>query len=299
MREAVTFEWTTEQRRLIQGRTRADLARKVKLAAEMVQRFKDSVPEFGAEVQRMAGPLVQDGNALLALDGRYKVQRLSYEAALKSLDVVNSRFDELEAFLRRQTVQAAIKKANRSIQQQRRGHRLAAQQAIDSALNSEQYADKLKQFVEQRLAHAKQAAELAQGVSGFGDNRDLPILERYLLVDFVRAYCEFNRERRQAIRQFVRTEGHQDIGGVIEFVITSIVRESLTQQALKPKAYAPAVSGPAVRWDTYESSAFEGLLKRIDQWKAAGVGPSGIESCLFTIEGVDFSLDATAARRNE
>ena len=180
------WEWTPRERESIkvwQGQVRTNSAR----MGEQVRRFKDAVPQFAGEAATLADPVLQLADQLLTLDGRRhgrKYQQLSPEEANQKLGLIAASQELWRAFTTRDEVVAAIREANRGINQRRREFVKMLDEAkrkLLQQLDSDAYREQLEKEVDVLLDCAKVSAALARRESGPSADD----LRRYLLVQVI------------------------------------------------------------------------------------------------------------------
>ncbi len=280
--------WDEQEKELI-------LSLKSKLRTRCLQlntqlsRFEESLPAYSEEANNTAKPYLNLADELLSLDGRTagrKYQQMSPEdvrGALKRLEIL---YQAWVLFTNRADIQEAIRERNRDMRKEARGFKSAALKKIES----EEYKNQLEMITDALIVQAGQVVPLSGGFLSPSklDKKDKEILQRLLLVHFVRFSYEFHADRKEQMRKFL--EAHPE--GTLKDVITHAVYIVIKSHILKS---SPMIS-PQKHIQSLFLNSFEGLTRSFAEWRDKKQSLKKLDKDYFTILGADFSLTAKSEK---
>jgi len=255
-------------------------------------RFQDYLPAYYDEARKVADPYLNLADDLLYLDGRAsgrKYQPMSPEEAKVSVNRLPSLFQEWTKFMNRQDITKAIQEKNKKIQKTNRDIKKKEREAkaeVFETLESEEYQKKLKAMIESVINKAGQVIPLSKGILNPVklDKSDKKILQRLLLVHFVRFTYEFHPERQGQLKNFLEEHPEGTLKDIMRQAVYLVIKSHIKNPS--------SLSSPQEHIESLFASAFESLSLSMSEWKDKNQSIKRIGPGYFTILGEDFSLKA-------
>jgi hypothetical protein len=270
------------------------LRRDVNRLTEQVSRCKQALPQFAQQAEDVARPALESGWQLLRLSWKNKFNPLSPEEAETQLSLVKEKFAVWTDFTRRSDISQAIAEVNKkvvAIKRARQEELRKAEQIFLARIETLEFQKSVEAMAAAALDQFKEMAEMARELEKYGTEEDLPVLQRLLLVQFVRSTYDFDSQIREAVSRFLSANPSPSPEDLLKCAIRSVIVET-TKSFLKkgPRTLMPGVNDPKSLIATYQGLAFESLLNGMKEWKKDGVTPAALHSGFFTVQGIDFSM---------
>jgi hypothetical protein len=267
--------------------------------AEQTKRFRESVPEYASEAAAVSKPFLDLAQELVTFtEGvqRRKYQPFSPETVNEMLNEMRLRLEEWLAFMHGPDVRNAIADANKRIGAQRRAvqkQQRNARKEREELLHSEQFTGILDGHVSYLVKAAADMAALARAMhhSGpFGEEEDVPILERLLLIHFVRSTYESRPANRAALAAFISSTPKPTMEAVLKRAVYLLVEDLL----LNPSELHTLLHTVWVleKVTLYFTVTFQTFWGTIVVWQKEMLTPKSLDHNLFTILGNDYSLES-------
>jgi hypothetical protein len=199
------FTWSAQEKDWLKT-WQPKLRRDLRKLGEQVKRFEQAIPTLAVEAKEAADPFLTHGWKLLELSWKNKYNQLSREEAESEYKKINEKFDVWAAFVGRKDVSSAVREVNRTVQVNKRDYQKALRDAEDQirAYACEPAFDKLIQKdVEAVEDGVRMMAQLTMTLKKVGTDQEIPILERLILLAFVRTTYDFNRQKSDAMREIL------------------------------------------------------------------------------------------------
>jgi hypothetical protein len=181
---------------------------------------------------------------------------------------------------------------NRCIISIKQGTLQQAEQTFLARVNTDEFQKSVRGTVAMIMEHLKDMAAMARSLKSYGNEDDLPVLQRLLLVHFVRATYDFDPPVKETIARFLSTNPSATTEDLLVCVVRSVTIETTKRHLQHPRSFMPGFNDPKSHIVTYLGQVFEGVVDSIGKWQKQGINPTGISKGYFTVQGVDFSLSA-------
>ena len=271
------------------------LRRDVNKLTEQVARFKQALPQFAEQAERAAQAALESGWELLGLSWKNKFNPLSPEEADARLSAVKKEFAAWADFTGRSDISKAIAGVNRKvvgIKQARQQELRKAEQIFLAHVETIEFQKSVASMAAAMLGQFEEMAEMARRLGDYGTEEESPILQRLLLLQFVRSTHDFDPKVREAVARFLSANPSPNPEELLQCAIRSVMVETTKELLKRPRPLIPGLNEPKSLIAIYQGQAFESLLNGMKEWKKDGVILAALDSGFFKVQGVDFSLGA-------
>lgn len=292
--------WSEERKHWLKG-WQPQLRRDLNRLTDQISRFKVALPQFAAQAEQVARPILQSGLQLLRLSWNNKFNPLSPEEAELAFKEFKENFLAWAHFTTRPDVSQAIADVNTAVQDARIEQREAAAQAERQFLqetNTEHFERRLEGISTNFTQHLRDTASLAMGINQYGKAEDLPIIQRLCLVNFVRFCYDCDPRVSEALKRWLESNPAAEPNELLKSALRSVIIETTLGYVRRPRGFVRGLNDPMSRVESYLGQVFTSVSMGMKVWKAEGLTPRNIGKGYFTVQGVDFSLDAKPSSHN-
>jgi len=271
------------------------LRRDANKLTEQVSRFKTSLPQFAEDAERASQPFLESCRLLLQLSWKNKFNPLSSEEAEAEFSKMHEKFLVWVDFMKRPEVSEAISHVNREGRTARRiQHRSLqqAEQAVLAQVEGDEFTCALQKKVASVIEQFHEMAGMVRGLKDYAREEEVPILQRLMLIHFIRFTYDFVPSIKDGIARFLADNASATVEELLGFAIHSVIVEATMRRLRDPQSFMPGVNDPDSLIVGYVGQVFDGTLRAIDGWSERGIAASDIDKSYFTVLGVDFSLSA-------
>lgn len=288
------FIWNEEKKNWLKT-WQPKLRRDVNKLTEQVSRFKKALPHFAQEAENAAQPFLESGSLLLRLSWKNKFNPLSPEEAEVEFNKIREKFALWTAFTNRTEVSQTIAEINRKVQTAKREQQTAwkeAERLFLTHINTEEFEKSIQSQAATVTEQLKQMAILAISLASYGHKEDLPVLQRLLLLHFVRSIYDFDPPVKEAVAHFLSENPSAKAADLLMCVIRSVIVERTKSHLQRSRSFIPGFNDPISHIAACRRQVLEDGLKLFKKWKEQGTTPTGINKGHFMVQGYDFSLTA-------
>ncbi len=297
VKEKRGWVWTAKEKAWIKSQKRK-LKKWHDHISEQVKRFEKAVPTLVPEASQVAQPFLATASALVSLAEsaeRNKYQAMSAEQARLRLRDVEGSLSDWKKFTERPDVHASVtdfNKFQRSKKREHQEHVRKLQGRITEIFGTEEVSVALDAKVANLLQSVSALISTAQGLVKYGSATDGKILQRLLLVHFVRNAYSPRPKIADALADFIHARP-RTMRDILKQMFWLMLKGEALFALKKPDVHRSIVATRGQDPMAIPlSMAYGGVMKSMGHWKKQRVRPQSIEKGYFEILGSDFSLEA-------
>lgn len=286
MAESTTRGWRWTEDEKAWARTwHSRIERERKSLADQLGVFDRALPECADEARRLSTPIIEAAECLSRVDPRRHGRMydpLSVDEARQFLETLGRAEAAFAGFISREDTAAAIARLRRSTRAAKKQRADAERQVGDYVLGPKFDVD-LERVTDHVIDQAETSVPLFCLTSGFTLDEDAQLLQRWVLVLFVRTAFLVRAERRAHVRSALRDgQKANDLRGILRETIRIIIHE---QVGRKLRGSSVTFSTPERYLGAHWSYFLGTGQQQLREWAAEGKRAADIPDEAFVIFG--------------